>query len=481
MASSKESVPGGSKAPGEPVSSLAAAGANTTGSAAPADPATVVPEPGGHEPVPSAEAPLSRGGLHLVVALVGVAAALLALQGISSYAALIAPLFFAINMVIIVHPLHAWLVRSYGWPRWAAASVSLVTVLVALFSFFYSIGWAIFALIRELPSYSTQFEVMWGGLLNWLGEFGVTTEGIAVNLQDNVGNIVSFSTDWLVGVASNISGIAAMIAIIVTVLFFLTLDSMTVTRRMRVIIRQKPATARALLNFTAGVRRYWVVTTVFGLIVAFMDLGYLIILGVPLAGVWAVLAFVSNYIPNVGFIIGLVPPALMATLDGGWMDALLVVVGFSVINVVMQSFIQPKFTGDAIGVTPTVSFVSVLLWAAVLGPLGALLALPATLFVKALLIDPNPQARFVNALIAATPEDGLPSQQANEARAAQGRLARWISGTRRKTAVEDSQELSADGVPADTLPAQDGEPAIPGDHGAGESGGGHRGSNGESG
>ncbi|MDO5617220.1 AI-2E family transporter [Kocuria sp.] len=379
--------------------------------------------------------PAGRGGLHLVIILVGVAAALLALQGITHYAALVAPVFFAINMVIIVHPLHAWLVRVHHWPTWAAAAVSLVTVLVALVAFFYSIGWAIFALIRELPSYSGQFEVMWTDLLNWLGQFGVTTEGVAANLQNNVSNIVSFSTDWLVGVASNISGVAAMMAVIVTVLFFLTMDSMTITRRMRVIIRQKPATARALLNFAAGVRRYWVVTTIFGLIVALMDLGYLVILGVPLAGVWAVLAFVSNYIPNIGFIIGMVPPALMALLDGGWTDALLVVIGFSVINVVMQSFIQPKFTGDAVGVTPTVSFISVLLWAAVLGPLGALLALPATLLVKALLIDPNPQARFVNALIAATPEDGLPSHQANAARAAQGRLARWISGTRRKVAV----------------------------------------------
>ncbi|MDO4254075.1 MAG: AI-2E family transporter [Kocuria sp.] len=372
-------------------------------------------------------APTPRGGFHLALVLVGVAAALLALQGITQYAALSAPLFFAINMVIIVHPLHTWLVRR-GWPAWGAAGVSLAVVLVVLLAFFYSLGWATFALIRELPSYSARFERMWYDALDWLAQFGVTYEGIATSLANNVDNIVSFSTNWLIGVASNISGVAAMVAVIVTVLFFLTMDSMTISRRMRVIMRQKPSTARALLNFSAGVRRYWVVTTVFGLIVALMDLGYLVILGIPLAGVWAVLAFVSNYIPNVGFVIGLVPPALMGLLDGGWMDATLVVIGFSVINVVMQSFIQPKFTGDAVGVTPTVSFISVLLWAAVLGPLGALLALPATLLVKALLIDPNPQVRFVNALIAATPEDGLPSQHAGRARTSRGGFARWISG-----------------------------------------------------
>lgn len=375
------------------------------------------------------------GGYRLVLVLVGVAGALLALQGISHYWALIAPVFFAINMVIIVQPLHTWLVRKHRWPVWAAAGVSLTTVLVVLGAFFYALGWAIFALIRELPSYSTRFEVMWDDTLSWLTQFGVTSEGIAANLENNVDNIVSFSTEWLMSAVSNISGVAGMVAVIVTLLFFLSMDSMTISRRMRVILRQKPAAARALLNFSAGVRRYWVVTTIFGLLVALLDLGYLMILSVPLAGVWAVLAFVSNYIPNVGFLIGLIPPALMALLDGGWMDAMLVVIGFSIINVIMQSFLQPKFTGDAVGVTPTVSFLSVLLWAAVLGPLGALLALPATLLVKALLVDPNPQVRFVNALIAASPEDGLPSKQADQARASRNRFARWISGTRRKVVV----------------------------------------------
>lgn len=375
----------------------------------------------------------AHGGRHLVVVLVGAAAALLALQGLSSYASLVAPVFFAINMVIIVHPLHAWLVRRFRWPTWLAALTALVVIVVALLGFFYAVGWALFALVTALPDYAGEFGRLGDDLLVWLSHFGVTTELMAANLESNVGNIVGFLTDWLLGVASNLSGLAVMIGIIVTAIFFLTLDSMTIRRRVDVILLQKPRAARSLLSFTAGVRRYWVVTTVFGLIVALMDLGYMWALGIPLAGVWAILAFVSNYIPNIGFIIGMVPPTVMGLLAGGWVDALLVIVGFSVINVVMQSLIQPKFTGDAVGVTPTVSFVSVLLWAVVLGPLGALLALPATLLIKAMLVDPNPEVRFVNALIASSPEDGLSSEAAERARASRGALARWISGTRTRT------------------------------------------------
>ena len=135
-----------------------------------------------------------------------------------------------------------------------------------------------------------------------------------------------------------------------------------------------------------------------------MDVVALWILGVPLAMVWGVLAFVTNYIPNIGFVLGLVPPALFALLTGGPGDAIWVVVIYSVINLVMQSFIQPKFTGDAVGVTPTVTFISLIVWAWVLGPLGALLALPATLLLKAVLVDADPQARWANAFLASKPE-----------------------------------------------------------------------------
>ncbi|NHB85775.1 AI-2E family transporter [Tessaracoccus sp. HDW20] len=111
------------------------------------------------------------------------------------------------------------------------------------------------------------------------------------------------------------------------------------------------------------------------------------------------LTFITNYIPNIGFVIGLVPPALLALVEKGPGAALTVVVAFSLVNFVLQSLIQPKFTGDAVGITPTVSFISLLVWAWVFGALGALIALPATLTVKALLIDPDPRTRWLNAFI----------------------------------------------------------------------------------
>lgn len=85
------------------------------------------------------------------------------------------------------------------------------------------------------------------------------------------------------------------------------------------------------------------------------------------------------------------------------MTATFVVVAYCVINVIFQTITQPKVAGNAVGITVTVSFVSLLLWSWVPGPLGALLALPMTLAVKALLIDPDPKMRWVDAFISNDP------------------------------------------------------------------------------
>jgi len=70
-----------------------------------------------------------------------------------------------------------------------------------------------------------------------------------------------------------------------------------------------------------------------------------------------------------------------------------------VLNVVIQSVIQPKVVGDAVGLSTTLSFFSLIFWTWVIGPLGAILAIPLTLFAKALLIDADPDTRWLRPLI----------------------------------------------------------------------------------
>ena len=113
------------------------------------------------------------------------------------------------------------------------------------------------------------------------------------------------------------------------------------------------------------------VTTVFGLIVAVLDTVALSdYIGVPLAITWGLLSFITNYIPNVGFILGLIPPAVLALLEGGPGLMVAVIVVYCVINLILQSVIQPKFVGDAVGLSTSITFLSLVFWSTP-GPRGA--------------------------------------------------------------------------------------------------------------
>ena len=118
----------------------------------------------------------------------------------------------------------------------------------------------------------------------------------------------------------------------------------------------------------------------------------------PAPLLWGLLAFVTNYIPNIGFVIGLIPPAVLALLEGGPSFALSSCV-YSVVNLVIQSVIQPKLVGDAVGLSATLTFLSLIVWAGSSAPIGAVIAVPLTLLVKALLVDVDPHARWLGSLL----------------------------------------------------------------------------------
>lgn len=334
----------------------------------------------------------------LVICLIGagLAYSITFIQGLGG---VIAPVFLALNLMVTAHPLHNALARR-GVPRGFAAVVTGAVVLAVLAIFFTSIGWAITQLVTTLPEYKGQFDTLLKSVTDRLQTYGVTPD----SLLEQIKQISPSNALGVVApVFSNLSAGATLMTIMIAIVFFMTMDSVTIDHRLDLAQRYHPRLVGGLRSFAQGVRRYWVVSSVFGLISAALDVVALMILGVPLALVWGVLAFLCNYIPNVGFFLSLIPPALLALLALGPGNALAVVVVYLALNFVVQTLIMPRFTGQAVGITATLTFVSLLFWAWVLGVLGALLAVPATLFFKAILVDADPRARWANALIASDP------------------------------------------------------------------------------
>ena len=184
-------------------------------------------------------------------------------------------------------------------------------------------------------------------------------------------------------------------------------DAVGFTARLRSVGRA--GLAPALSGFASGTRRYLVVSTVFGLIVAVLDTIALTLIGVPLPVVWGLFSFITNYVPNIGFVIGLIPPALLGLLDGGPWTMLAVIAVYCVINVIIQSVIQPKVVGDVVGLTATLSFVSLIFWTWVIGPLGAILAIPLSVLAKAVLLDMDPRAHWLSVLVSPGSPAAAPS------------------------------------------------------------------------
>lgn len=330
---------------------------------------------------------LPRG---LVIGL-GLAAAVVVAAGIHQVPSILAPIFLAVVLTVTVNPIRSWMIR-HGSARWLASLTLVVVIFAILLGLVFGLVVGVAQLATLLPQYSTEIQQSITNLENWLAGFGISQSDI----QSMTDNISSDSVITAVGeLLSSVTSAASALLFVLVLVIFMGLDGAVFgARRSRMSAGREPILG-ALDQFAQGTRRYFGVATIFGGIVAILDGIGLVILGIPAAGLWALLAFITNYVPNVGFIIGLIPPALLGLVTGGPTAMIEVIALYCVLNLTIQSVIQPKFVGDAVGLTTTMSFLSLIVWAYLLGPLGAILAVPASLLIKAVLLDVDPAARWL--------------------------------------------------------------------------------------
>jgi predicted PurR-regulated permease PerM len=333
-----------------------------------------------------------RPGLPRLAMVVIVAGSLvLVLAGARTVSGIIGPAFLALVLTITVHPVRRALVRR-NVPEWVVAIAVVLSVYLLLFSVSIALLVSAGRLAALLPQYQDEFQGYVTDVTNWLASLGISKEQAT-----SVGQSIDPSS--LVGVIgdafSAILGVLSNFFFVVTVALMMAFDTGGVERVMAVVRRSRPHLVDAMVSFAHGTRVYMGVAAGFGFIVAVIDGIALYLMGVPGAFIWAVLAFVTNFIPNIGFVIGVIPPAIIGLLEGGPALMIGVIVVYSVINVVIQSVIQPRYVGDAVGLSPTITLLSLIFWAWALGAIGALLAVPFSLFMRAVLVEADPTAHWV--------------------------------------------------------------------------------------
>jgi AI-2 transport protein TqsA len=342
--------------------------------------------------------PLPSSPPRALVLLGGTAAAVVVAAGLQAAAWLVAPVFLALVVAITVDPVRRRMV-DLGLPGWAATAVLILLVVGAVVVL---AGFAVVAvaqLATILPEYADETDALVIAVTATLGQWGVGPD----QLRALAASLSSVTLLRLVGgLLSGLIGVLGNAAFVLSVLLFLCIESTGAGARLAVVAGIRGATGEALRGFASGTRRFIGVTTVIGLVIGIIDTVVLALLGIPAALLWGMLVFVTNYVPYLGFWIGLAPPALLALLVGGGPLLAVVVIVFLVINFVLTSLVQPYFIGDAVGLSVTVTVVALVMWGWLLGPVGAVLSVPLTLLVKAVLVDHDPRAVWADALLSST-------------------------------------------------------------------------------
>ncbi|MFL6002307.1 MAG: AI-2E family transporter [Nocardioides sp.] len=330
-----------------------------------------------------------------VTVLLGVIGAVVLATGIRGAAEIVAPSMLALVLTIAVLPVGAG-ARRHRWPSWLATLTALVASYAILLVLVIGTILCLIKLVDLLPQYADEVRSLTNrgeSTLSTLGFGSDTTKDVLAKVD--LGRVA----DVLAGLLSGILGALGGLFFLVTLMFFFVAAVPGFVPRNAWLQRSKPQLADSLGKFLNGTQRYLVMTALFGAIVGVLDAGALWLIGVPLPLVWGFFSFITNFIPNIGFVIGIIPPALLALLDSGWQEMVLVLVVYSVLNVTIQTFIQPRIVGNSVGLSAELTFMSLVVWTFLLGPLGALLAVPMTLLVRAFFIDSDPRAAWVAPLI----------------------------------------------------------------------------------
>ena len=121
-------------------------------------------------------------------------------------------------------------------------------------------------------------------------------------------------------------------------------------------------------------------------------------MGLDYPFLWGTLAFLLNFIPNIGSIIAAVPAVLVGLVQFGWEGALGIIVGYLVINGLVGNFLEPKIFGQGLGLSTLVIFLGLIFWGWILGPIGMVLSAPLTMVVK-IVAESQPDTRWVAILL----------------------------------------------------------------------------------
>ncbi len=304
------------------------------------------------------------------------AAAVVVGYGIAEARPVLSVVLLAGFLAVTTAPLVLWLKRR-GVPTIFAVLAGLLVDAAAVTVVGLVLGGAIAELGTRQELYRTRIDELITSTSAWLASHGIETSEEIIPGLTSPGALVE-------ALGATLKSLASVVSRLVLVLFvtgFMLVEATTLRSKIRRVLhdREELTAIRETMREVKGFLAVKLGTSVAtGILVGF----WCRYLNVDLALLWGVLAFLLNFIPTVGSIIASIPPVILALVIDGPGTALAVAGGYTVVNAIIGSLIEPRLMGEALGLSPLVVFLSMLAWGYLLGPVGALLSGPLTMFLK---------------------------------------------------------------------------------------------------
>ena len=316
-----------------------------------------------------------KGGIRVLYAL---ACIVIIIGGLKAAAPLVVPIVLAFFLSVLSLPILRVL-RSWGLPRFVAV---LATIIVDL-GIISPIALVSFNLVNEFQGKVDGYqEKITSKAEEWRIHFEAEHDMKFELEQEKINQYIEGGVKQLLGFLGKTIGVAKDVVFIVIVMIFFLTEAGGFRRKLTAIHLARGPDLERFQNSAKDVQKYLGIKTAIssitgilaGLLTWSLDINFPIL--------WALVAFIFNYIPAIGSIIASFPPAILALVDQSPSTALFVLLGYLTINMVLGNFIEPMLMGSRFGLSTSVVILSVLFWGWVWGLIGMFLAVPLTMVVK---------------------------------------------------------------------------------------------------
>jgi predicted PurR-regulated permease PerM len=316
--------------------------------------------------------------------LLAVACAVIIVAGMQAIAPVLNLFLVALLLAVSILPLLTLMLKR-GWSKALALSLTILFVVVIWASLTAMLGLAINNMAGKVPFYKERITESYQSGLKFIESKGINIADIESPELFSPDKLLSIGSTFLEGILSTFGNFFFMLLLMI---FILIQFSDMHVKAERKEYGQDSWQSR-FGEIANDLKKYISITAVSGLIAAAANVALLLILGVDFAIMWGFLSFLFSFIPNIGFILSVVPPALIALLEFGWIHCVIVVVGFIVINTIVDNIVKPRFLGKEFNISILMVFLSLLFWGWVLGAIGAILGVPMTMAVKKIIVFMN--------------------------------------------------------------------------------------------